>query len=70
MSNNDELYGLAFEIVSRLNRLRRFLAPEGYSIVVEDKSLIDETPVFTVYKGGVQQKRFPTLDALQKWAEL
>jgi hypothetical protein len=50
------------------NQLKRKLLFAGYTLTMEDKSLIDETQVYAIYKGTQRVTRLRTLDGVQRWS--
>lgn len=48
-------------------QLRRNLAREGYTLVMEDRSLIDETQVYAIYRGENRVVRLRTLAGIERW---
>lgn len=49
------------------NELRATLRQEGYTLVCEDKSLIDETQVYAIYRGATRIARYGSLAGVAKW---
>jgi hypothetical protein len=58
MAHNETLY----------KQLKRKLSFEGYTLTMEDKSLIDETQVYAIYRGTQLVTRLRTLDGVQRWS--
>lgn len=50
------------------NQLKRLLLLNGYTLVMEDRSLTDETQVYAIYKGETRITRLQTLDGVARWA--
>ncbi len=49
-------------------QLRRLLLRDGYKLVMEDRSLIDETQVYAIYRGENRITRLRTLDGVERWS--
>jgi hypothetical protein len=50
-------------------QLRRRLILDGYTLVMEDLSLIDETQVYAIYRGETRITRLRTLDGVARWSK-
>ncbi len=50
-----------------LEALRRQLVAHGYTLAIEDKSRIDATEVYAVYRGTQRMARFGSLAGVAQW---